>query len=324
MLYVEKGVNEMSKRYHFISLILVVILSLLLSACGDEKGNNTESENNNETSQDEVKLGETSVTMVGDSYGSAIALNNTAKAVLENLGYDVTLKHLGVGTMFAGVVEGSADIALNVWLPHTHGSYWKKYKDQLKKVGVIVEEVPLGLTVPKYMEIDSIKDLKGNKELGKKLDWTITGISPGAGEMIVTKKKVMPSYGLKDKWELMSSSGPAMTAALGKAIEDKEPIVVTLWSPHWAFLRWDLKYLEDPKNKYGDPDDIFAVVHPGLKEKSPVAYQFLEQFKIKKESMNKIMMMIENGMDPDKAAKKWLGNHSDIVDKWTKGLKSAK
>ena len=57
----------------------------------------------------------------------------------------------------------------------------------------------------------------------------------------------MPSYGLTD-WNLVESSTAAMLSELDKAIANKEPIVVTLWRPHWAFEKYNLRYLKDPKN----------------------------------------------------------------------------
>lgn len=96
--------------------------------------------------------------------------------------------------------------------------------------------------------------------------------------MEMTKEKVIPSYGLDKDWQLQSSSGPAMAAELKAAIDKKEPIVVTLWTPHWTFNEFDLKMLEDPKNQYGDPDNVYAVSRKGFKEDSPLAYQIIDQF----------------------------------------------
>ena len=50
----------------------------------------------------------------------------------------------------------------------------------------------------------------------------------------------------------MISSGPAMTALLKKAIDKKEWIVVTGWTPHWMFDRFRLRVLEDSRNVYGE------------------------------------------------------------------------
>jgi glycine betaine/proline transport system substrate-binding protein len=45
---------------------------------------------------------------------------------------------------------------------------------------------------------------------------------------------------LKD-WSVETSSSGAMTVALGQAIKNNEDIVITGWSPHWMFAKYDLK-----------------------------------------------------------------------------------
>src|SRR5699024_7018658 len=181
--------------------------------------------------------------------------------------------------------------------------------------------VELGLTVPAYMEdINSIEDLADNKnDIGEKLDWEITGISPGAGEMKLAENEVIPGYGL-DNWELVESSGPAMATALSDAIDQEEPIVVTLWTPHWTFNEFDLKILDDPKGKFGEPDDVFSVAKDDFKERSPAAYKFLEQFSIEKEDTQEIMLDIQNGMDDEEAAQRCMDDYFDLNEKWLKGL----
>src|SRR5699024_6782552 len=147
-----------------------------------------------------------------------------------------------------------------------------------------------------YMEdVNSIEDLVDNtSSVGDKTNWTITGIEPGSGQMVVTEEQVMEDYGI-DEWELQSSSSAAMATALGEAIEDEEPIVVTLWSPHWSYTKWDLKYLDDPKNAYGDSDDINTIVREGLKEDAPRAYEILDQYTLTIDDLEGVMVDINDG-----------------------------
>lgn len=57
-----------------------------------------------------------------------------------------------------------------------------------------------------------------------------------------------------------------MTSTLAKAIKDKRPIVVTGWTPHWMFTKFDLKFLEDPKGSFGKAENIHTIVRKDLKK----------------------------------------------------------
>ncbi|MFD2752057.1 glycine betaine ABC transporter substrate-binding protein [Virgibacillus siamensis] len=300
----------MWKKFSFISVVFILSM-VLLTACS--------SDNNSEENADkgEGNLGTKEVELATDTYLSNIGATHLVKLLLEEVGYDVTVTSTDVGIEFSGLADGSSDASVGLWLPTTHASYWEKYKDKLDKISMVTEKVELGLTVPSYMEdIDTIEDLANNKNnIGKKLDWTITGISPGAGEMKLTKNEVMPAYGLDENWELQSSSGPTMAAALTRAIDNKEPIVVTLWTPHWTFNKFDLKILKDPKNKYGDPDNVYSASRKGFKEDSPLAYKIIKAFRLTKKQNQNIMLNIQNGMSNEDAAKEFLKNNPDFKEK---------
>ena len=79
-----------------------------------------------------------------------------------------------------------------------------------------------------------------NTSLGKQLDYKIIGIDAGAG-VVQASEKAVEDYGLD--YTVQTSSGAAMTQALADAYENEEPIIVTGWSPHWKFSKYDLKYL---------------------------------------------------------------------------------
>ncbi|SFE02503.1 glycine betaine/proline transport system substrate-binding protein [Lentibacillus persicus] len=308
----------MQKTYRLLGIMIIVLAGMALAACGGQGNESNNADNQNENGN----LGEESLTLGVDSYVSNTSNTYLAKLLLEEIGYNVEINQTDVGVEYTGLNDGSTDAIVGAWLPTTHESYWEEYKDNLEKINTVTEKVELGLAVPAYMEdINSIEDLAQNtNNVGEKLEWTITGISPGAGEMELMESDVMPGYGLKKNWDLLESSGAAMSAALSDAIEQNEPIVVTLWTPHWTFNAFDIKILDDPKGTFGEPDDVFSVAGKDFKEQSPAAYEFLEQFSITKENTQSMMLDIKNGMDEEDAAQKFIDNNPDLKEKWLDGI----
>ncbi|MBO1909871.1 glycine/betaine ABC transporter [Microvirga sp. 3-52] len=153
--------------------------------------------------------------------------------------------------------------------------------------------------------------------VGKSVDYKITGIDPGAGIMEATDRALV-DYEL-DKWEVVSGSGAAMTAALQRAYDKEEPIIVTGWSPHWKFAKFELKYLEDPEGSFGGAEEIHTIGRLGLEEDSPEAYEILANFKWTEEDMAEVMVEIIDGEEPEVAAQNWLDKNEDKVASWTEG-----
>jgi glycine betaine/proline transport system substrate-binding protein len=160
-----------------------------------------------------------------------------------------------------------------------------------------------------------------NSSVGEQVDYEIVGIDPGAGLMKLTIDNVLPEYGLED-WEVIEGSGAAMAAALKKAYDKEEPIIVTGWSPHWKFASYDLKYLEDPKGIYGGAEDVNTIVRLGLAEDHPDAYKLLDQFNWEPADLEKVMMSIQEGTDPEEAAAQWVSENEELVSTWTEGVNS--
>ncbi|MDN3524813.1 glycine betaine ABC transporter substrate-binding protein [Halomonas sabkhae] len=244
-------------------------------------------------------------------WSSTVASTNVMQAVLEQAGYEVETSSLSAAAMWQSVATGDTDAFLAGWLPTTHEDYYAKLKDQLVDTGVNLDGTKLGLVVPAYSEADSIEDLNEHADdfAGK-----LTGIDPGAGIMRLTNK-VVEEYDLD--LDLQSGSGATMTAALKSAIANEEDIAVTGWTPHWMFARWDLKYLDDPKNVYGGAEQIHTITRQGLEEEMPGAYAILDNFEWTAEDMGEVMLMNqEEGSDPYENAKKWVEDNQDLVQEW--------
>lgn len=244
-------------------------------------------------------------------WSSEVASTNVIAAALEQAGFDVELTSLSAAAMFQALSSGDADAIVAAWLPTTHADYMERLGGNVEDLGVNLDGTKLGLVVPAYTDVDSIADLNDNAD---SFNGEIIGIDPGAGLMSLTEE-VVDTYDLG--LNLRSGSGATMTAALSSAINNEEDIVVTGWTPHWMFARFDLKYLEDPEGVYGGAEQIHTVVRQGLKDDMPEAYAILDAFEWTPEQMGEVMLMNqEDGADPYESAQRWVENNQDVVEQW--------
>jgi len=248
------------------------------------------------------------------TWDCAISSSNVLKQVFEDAGYKVNLVAVDAGPLYAGLANGDIDVTTTAWLPHTHEAYWDQYGDRLDYVNKnIPGSARIGLVVPTYVTIDSIDEMNSVKD---KFNGRIIGIDPGAGIMQSTETAIT-DYGLD--YELIASSSGGMAAELRSAINKEEWVVVTGWSPHWMFGRYDLKFLDDPKGDYGEAEDIVTVARLGLKDDKPEAYAILTRFQWTAEDIASVMTSIEGGMPEKEAARVWVDANPETVSYWING-----
>lgn len=263
-------------------------------------------------------------------WSSSIASAYTMKAVLqEKLGHQVELQRMDADEMWAAVADGSVDVILSAWLPVTHEHYMAQYQDQIDDLGPNLEGARIGLVVPDvsvgrqtggrgqrvrpYITAESMADME---EYADKFRRTIIGIDPEAGIM---KKahEALEAYGL-DEYRIIDGSEVSMTAELSNAIRQQRWIVVTGWTPHWMFARWNLKFLEDPQKIFGDAEKIHTVARAGLKEDMPQVYEVLDKFhwSVDESSHYMIWNQADHGMYPYEKAQRWMRTYPERVQEW--------
>lgn len=258
-----------------------------------------------------AKNDEKTISLSYVEWDTEVASTHVVGEVLKDIGYNVSLTPLDNAIMWESISKGETDAMVAAWLPGTHGEQYKQYKDKVEDLGENLKGAKLGIVVPQYMDVDSIEDL--SDQAGKK----ITGIEPGAG-VVAAAEKTQKAYNNLSDWSVETSSSGAMTVALGQAIKNKEDIVITGWSPHWMFAKYDLKYLEDPKGTMGTEEAIHTMARKGLEKENPEAYNVLKNFHWTKEDMESVMLEINNGTDPTQAARNWIDSHSKEVAEWKK------
>ncbi|GHC41964.1 ABC transporter permease/substrate binding protein [Streptomyces cinnamoneus] len=248
-------------------------------------------------------------------WDEAVATTYLWQNVLEDRGYEPDVKQLDPGPLYTALAQGQMDLQFDSWLPTTHKQYMDRYGDKLSDLGSWYGPTSLELTVPSYVKgIDSLADLKGK---GAQFGGKIVGIESSAGMMGTLNDKVLKEYGLDGEYKVVSSSTSTMLAELDRAVKKKEPVVTTLWSPHWAYAKHDLKKLKDPKGAWGKGEEIHAVGKKDFAADFPKVAQWVKDFRMSEKDLASLEAEIQSGgkgKEKD-SARRWLDAHPGFADK---------
>lgn len=251
------------------------------------------------------------------AWSDAETVTKMAQQIIEEeLGKEVELVMADIGIQYQGLANGDLDFMMMSWLPETHADYIQKVNDDIVNLGPIYTRARLGWAVPTYVDesIQSIEDLKSD-EAREMFDGKIQGIDPGAGLMRLSGQAI-EEYGLD--YELVSSSGAGMTAALERAVRRDEPIVVTTWSPHWMFGKWDLRYLEDPQGVLGGIERVHVLARKDFYREQPEVVEFLSRFFIDLDELQTVMFEASE-TSYEEAVAKYIENNPKLVHYWVTG-----
>ncbi|MFJ4370241.1 ABC transporter permease/substrate binding protein [Streptomyces chartreusis] len=249
-------------------------------------------------------------------WDEGIASTYLWKELLERRGFKVTTSQYAAGPLYTGLATGQIDFETDSWLPTTHAEYWKKFGKQLEDLGSWYGPTSLELSVPSYVKgVNSLEDLKNN---ASKFKGKIIGIEPSAGMMGMLKDTVLKKYGLEGTYEVVDGSTPAMLAELKRAYAKKEPVLVTLWSPHWAYSDYDLTKLKDPKGAWGKGDGVHTLARKGFAGDNPEVGKWLKDFSMTEKQLTSLESQITKagkGKEQD-AVRTWLKRNPGLLDKW--------
>lgn len=255
--------------------------------------------------------GDKKITIAYVNWAEGVAMTQLAKSILEQKGYHVTLKNADVAPVFAAVAGGDADVFLDTWMPVTHHNYMENFGQKVTVLNTNFEGAKIGLVVPDYVTIKSIDELNAAKD---KFEGHIVGIDAGAGIM-GKAEDAMKAYTLD--YQLQSSSEAAMMATLKKSIDEKQPVVVTGWAPHWMFSRYKLRFLEDPKQVFGETEKIQTIANNEFSISDTVAVNFFRKFQLNSEQLGSLMgAMADADGNEEAAVKEWMKHNQELVKSW--------
>jgi glycine betaine/proline transport system substrate-binding protein len=255
---------------------------------------------------------------IGWTENTAIA-HLTSVLLEEELGYEqVTIKTTDLDSVYDSVAEGDLDAFQDVWLPNQR-DLLSSVEDDVEQLSFSYEgETKQGLAVPSYMDTISLEQLNESKAD------MILGIEPGSVVMGVIYDEVIPAYGLKQK--LVEGPTEAMLAEVERHYNDREEFALVAWAPHWMNQRYDLRYLEDPKDAFGDLNDpakITTIVRKNLAENDPEAREFMDALVLDEAQLNDLESTIIEVGDPQEGARQWAQDNREVWQPWVEAAQNA-
>ncbi|MFF4648831.1 ABC transporter permease/substrate binding protein [Streptomyces sp. NPDC001380] len=249
------------------------------------------------------------------NWDEGVAATYLWKEVLEQRGFRPQVQNMDVGALYTGMSTGRVDVELDSWLPVTHADYWRKYRSSLTDLGSWYGPTSLEVSVPSYVkDVRSLADLRGrSKEFGGR----IIGIEPGAGEMKLLRSTVLKGYGLDKEYQLTTGSTAGMLAQLERSVKAKEPVAVVLWSPHWAYSKYPLTKLADPRGLFGRGDRLHTLAHRSFPSEFPQVSRWMKDFRLTEEQLGGLEQAIHDagqGHEQD-GVRTWLRSQPGLVDR---------
>jgi len=253
---------------------------------------------------------EKTISMGTLSWEDLTPITGITKKVLEDAGYTVKVTEFSEwGIAYAALSKGDIQV-LASQTDYVAQDYWNKNKNKLEKLSPVSHGLFQAIAVPKYVTIDSTDQLNDNAD---KFGGKIVGIEPGSGLMRDTANAVK-AYDLK--LQLVEGSTAAMTAALKSAIDRKEWVAVTLWTPSWMAQKYDVKFLKDPKGVFPPPQGYYWIGHKGFSTDYPHAREVLASVYVPIDDITAMNGAVKDGKSMDEAVKAWIDAHADLLKRW--------
>ncbi|HET7314026.1 ABC transporter substrate-binding protein [Salinisphaera sp.] len=248
-----------------------------------------------------------------------------AQRILEAAGYDTHVTNASWTIALQGVARGDIDADLGIWMPTQKSTVEPMVKSG--KIDLLVKNVPdaqYDLVVPDYVWNAGVHSIADLNKYADKFDHRIYGIEAGNdGNQVMIDAIKNDTYNLGD-WTLRPSSTAVMLTAAGRKIDDKEWIVFLGWKPHWMNIKYDLKYLKDPKQIWGGGSVVYTAVNPTFEKKNPNVIRFLKQMVVSSDIQSD--WVYDYGYkheSADEVVDRWIKNNMDMVAQWLDGVKTA-
>lgn len=262
--------------------------------------------------------------------------------VLKEAGYNVEYVQADYIAQFAGLKTGDLHVAMELWETTA-----REAMDEAYATGNVVSLGETGMQAieewwyPAYME-ERCPGLPNWEALKDCADAFSTPETAPMGRYLggpVTwggfDEERVESLGL-DFEVVHAGTDAALFAELEAAYQREDPIMLWVYSPHWAPAKFKGSYVQFPPYSaecYNDPSvgvnpnaaydcgkpsgPIWKAAWAGLADKWPNAEKAIKNFKISNEDMGAMVADVDlNGKSVDETVAAWMTDHKDTWSAW--------
>jgi glycine betaine/proline transport system substrate-binding protein len=254
--------------------------------------------------------------------------------VLKKAGYNVSYVPADYLAQFTGLESGDLDVAMEIWA--TTG---KEAMDKAIATGKVVNFGETGMLakeewwypsyvkekcpgLPDWKALNACAEIFAVPETAPKGRYLGGPVTWGGFD----EERVA---GLGLDFEVVHAGTDAnLFAELDSAISRKEPIVLWIYAPHWAPIKYDGEWVEFPayspecyaSGKYdcGKPSGpIWKVGWVGVEKKWPGAAKAIRAFKIDNAAMGKLISAVDlDGKSVDDVVAQWMADNEATWKAW--------
>ncbi|MDR5899070.1 ABC transporter substrate-binding protein [Halomonas vilamensis] len=247
--------------------------------------------------------------------------------LLEALGYEVRQQELGSTITYEAMNQGEIDVFMAAWLPAQNGMYETAMeRGTIVDLGNNVDGARLGFAVPTYAYEAGFTSAEqfANEEFAERVNRTIYSIEVGSGMSDLLNTAADNNvYGLSD-WRLSETSTPGMLSAAADEMNRGEWVVFSGWTPHWMNIEYDIQYLDDPENLWGEgggASDVKTLVTSDFAESNPNATRLLDQIIFTADDQSAMIYGFSyEEREPEAVALDWMRDNTEQVQAFLDGV----
>jgi len=252
-------------------------------------------------------------------------VNGVAKALLEELGYKVSLQmEPATPQVFEKLASRRIDVFMGYWTPAMSPIAEPYFSSgAVETISSNLNEARWTLAVPDYVYEQGLRNFADISRFSEKLQGRIYGLEKGSsGNAAILDMIDSDAFGLKD-FKLIETTERIMMAQVKGKVRRGQWIVFMGWQPHPMNINYSIRYLGGGDDYFG-PDYGAAIVNTtvrsGLTEQCPNLRRFFTNLTFKASIEEEMMDQVGKFVPVDRAVRHWMYQNPGQVKEWLQGV----